>query len=612
MACLRRLRQYREVAVSFLAMLAALLLLSVVQFFAWRGSAQEGLLTLARVMGSNSAGALAFASRSDAEEILAACRTAPAVLSASLVLADGRELASYEAGDAVVRVFGLPAPSATVSEAVRLRGRHLGYIEMTASLAPVYREVLMFFFSGFAIMSLGVLLAIVASAQLRRSVRDAEARMAYMAMYDTLTGLPNRNSFRDNLEAAVARWHRDGRGFAVLFVDCDGFKQVNDTYGHAVGDRVLVELARRLESSLRANDSVSRISGDEFVVIVDQPDGPQAVARIAEQLLFLMRQPVPVGDVAPAVGASIGIALVPEDGTTAGDLLHNADAAMYHAKQQGKNGFQFFSREIEARARERMLIEQDLREACAAGQFHLAYQPIVAIADGRVVALEALLRWQHPVRGAVSPGLFIPVAEESGLICDIGLIALRLVAEDHAWWRARGIAVPSVAVNVSFRQFYRTDGEARFLGELEALGLHPGMVEFELTESASVAEARSGSHLVERLQEAGYRLAIDDFGTGYSSMGALRQMKNAKLKIDQSLVRGIAEGGEARVIVSGILGMSRALSIPVVAEGVETAAELAALADLRCDYVQGFHLARPQRPADLVGILVAGRIPLSA
>lgn len=612
MAFLGRLHQFRHIAISFLIMLAVLLALCASQFLVWRDRAQEEAATLARVMGSNSSGALAFRSRTDAEEILAACRTAPQVLAARLVLSSGEVLARYEAKVTPQQIWDLGLPPNRVRESVRLAGREVGYIEMEASQAPVVRQVTTFFMSGFAIMSLGVILAILFSARLRRSVRNAEETMAYMAMNDTLTGLPNRNSFRTALDAAVARLARDGRGFAVLFVDCDGFKRVNDSYGHAVGDRVLVELAQRLASSLRTNDSVSRISGDEFVVILDQPDGPEAVARIAEKLVQLMRKPVAINDLSPALGASIGIALAPEDGVSASDLLHNADAAMYHAKALGKNGFQFFSRDIELRARERLGIELDLREACGSDQFHLAYQPIVSTEDGSVVALEALLRWTHPVRGLVSPSTFIQVAEESGIIGDLGLHVLRLVARDHAWWQTCGVVVPPIAVNVSFRQFQHADGEVRFLKQLASLGLHPGIVEFELTESASLEEVQSGSHLIESLQEAGYRLAIDDFGTGYSSMGSLRQMRNAKLKIDRSLITGIDHGEEARAIIAGILGMARALSIPVVAEGVETAGELSALADLQCDYVQGFFVARPQRPVDLLGILAARCIPLAA
>jgi diguanylate cyclase (GGDEF)-like protein len=602
-------RRIREIVISTGVTLCLVGVLAVIQHFIWQAAAERGLLSLARVVGSNSTAALAFGNAADAAEILAACESAPAVTRARLVLPGGRVIAQYSAAHGEPLLLGLPMPAIAVDEAIQLQGRAVGRIEMSASLEPVFRQTLYFLGSGLAVVCIGAILAAFFSARLRQSVVFAEERMAYLALYDTLTGLPNRNSFRDALDAAVARLRRDGREFAVLFVDFDGFKQVNDTHGHAAGDQVLIDLGKRLERSLRANDFVARISGDEFVVLLDQPDSAEAVGRIAAKLVELMGQPIRVGERSITVGASVGVALAPADGVTANELLQRADAAMYHAKQRGKNGYQFFSSVIEQQTRQRLELEQALREACAREQFRLVYQPIYDLRSGRVASAEALLRWNHPQRGPVSPAEFIPVAEDCGLIPEIGLAVLRRVAADLVGLAAKGIAIPPLAVNLSFRQFARNEGEALFFRELDRLGLAPDRIEFELTESVSLNEAQGGRALVERLEARGYRLAVDDFGTGYSSLGALCGMKNAKLKIDRSLIRAMGEGSQGLAIVDAVLRMARALSIPVVAEGIETEAELSTLYALDCDYGQGFLLAKPISVDELTVLLAAEAIP---
>ncbi len=602
----RSRRRTREIVIATTVTTLLVLILAVIQHFIWRASAESALLALARVVGSNSTAALAFGNRADAAEVLGACQSAPAVVGARLLLADGREIAAFAPAAEELQILGFSAPHIEVSEDIELQDRRVGRIEMTATLAPVYRQTLFFLASGLAVVVLGAALAAVFSARLRATVVHAEERLAYLAMYDTLTGLPNRNSFRDALDAAVARLRREGREFAVLFVDFDGFKQVNDSHGHAVGDQVLIDLGKRLGRSLRANDFVARISGDEFVVILDQPEGADAVGRIAGKLVDLMRQPIFVGERSITVGASIGVAFAPADGTTANELLQRADTAMYHAKQQGKNGYQFFSSELERLTRQRLELEAALREACAGDQFSLVYQPIFEIATRRIVAAEVLLRWHHPERGAISPAEFIPIAEECGLIAEIGLHVLRRLAADLPLLDATGERLP-VAVNLSYRQFSRADGEAQFFAELARLGLGPSRIEFELTESASVEAARSGHALIARLGAAGYRLAIDDFGTGYSSLGTLCDLQNAKLKIDRSLVRAMGEDSRGVAIIAAILGMARALAIPVVAEGVETADELETLEALQCVLVQGFFLAKPMPAASLAALLAKER-----
>ena len=600
-----RRRRIREIVISSGVTAALVLVLAVIQYFMLRASEESALLALARVVGSNSTAALAFGNAEDAGEILGACQSAPAVTAARLVLPGGRIIARYTRVEGAPRLLGMEIPEIAVAQGIELNGRAVGRIEMSATLEPIYRQTLYFLGSGIAVVVIGSILATVYSARLRETVVFAEERMAYLAMYDTLTGLPNRNFFRDTLDAAVARLRRDGREFALLFVDFDGFKQVNDTHGHAAGDQVLVSLGKRLERSLRANDFVARISGDEFVVLLDQPEGPDAVGRIAGKLVELMRRPIRIGERSISVGASIGIALAPADGATANDLLQRADAAMYHAKQQGKNGYQFFSSDIERQTRQRLELEEALRSACAANQFSLVYQPIIDLRTRRVAAAEALLRWNAPERGPVSPAEFIPLAEETGLISEIGLLVLRRVASDLALLEAAVAKAPPVAINLSFRQFVRSDAELLFFKQLERLGLTPERIEFELTESVSVDAVESGHALIERLEAAGYRLAIDDFGTGYSSLGVLCGMRSAKLKIDRSLIRAMGAGQQGQAIVVAILRMARALAIPVVAEGVETAAELAMLEDYDCDFVQGFLLARPM-PIEELATLLAG------
>ncbi len=436
--------------------------------------------------------------------------------------------------------------------------------------------------------------------------RRSEEQIIRLAHYDELTGLANRNLFGTHLAHAIIRAQRNDLRLAVLFIDLDRFKNINDALGHDVGDDVLQLVARRLTEALRASDILARLGGDEFVVIAEDVGQPETVAVLANKLLAAVDQPLPVRGHEFALSASIGIALFPGDGTDAHTLLKNADTAMYRAKELGRNTYQFYSPQMGSANVHRLTLETHLKRAAAEGtQFLLHYQPRVALCDGRVLGVECLLRWMHPERGVVSPAEFIPLAEELGLIQNIGEWVLREATRQAAEWHRAGLPAIRVAVNLSAQQLYAPD----FLQGLRALltqhALDPGTLELEITESVVMQRTQQVAELLHAIRTLGVHLSVDDFGTGYSSLGYLKRLPIHSLKIDRSFVHDVPQDPDDSAIVRAVIALAHSLRIQVVAEGVETPAQLEFLRAEGCDEVQGFLVSRPV-VAEVITELLAG------
>ena len=440
---------------------------------------------------------------------------------------------------------------------------------------------------------------------------DSEARLAYLAQFDPLTGLPNRTLLADRFSLMIVQARRRGAALGVLFIDLDDFKLVNDTQGHAAGDELLKETARRLQSAVRDGDTVARISGDEFTVILSDLARPDDAALVAQKIIDRLASPVEINGQEVVVTASIGIATFPADGDDAETLLGAADAAMYRAKQAGRNAFQFFTADINQRTRARAQLGRELRRALERKEFTLAYQPKIDLTSGQPCGAEALLRWEHPERGRVEPVEFIPVLEETGLIVPVGEWVLRRACEDLKHWQRLGAPAMPVAVNLSARQFRQHDLEERIRAIVSAAGVKPSLIELEITESQLMHDPDHAIRVLRALGDAGVRIAIDDFGTGYSSLAYLTRFPLASLKIDRSFVADVLDDEADATIVRTIVDMAHTLGFTVIAEGVERDSQAAFLRALGCEQAQGFLFARPMSAAEFSS-LIAARLGVSA
>jgi diguanylate cyclase (GGDEF)-like protein/PAS domain S-box-containing protein len=424
----------------------------------------------------------------------------------------------------------------------------------------------------------------------------SEERIQLLAHFDQLTGLPNRALFNDRIKYAISSAQRSNKQLAVLFLDLDHFKNINDTLGHSLGDALLLQLAKRLKSVVREQDTVSRQGGDEFIIVLTDTDADEA-AHVAEKLLRVVAAPYQIEQLELNVTSSIGIAIYPDDGENFESLYKNVDVAMYRAKQGGRNNYRFFTPEMQAHSVRRLTLENALRHALDRDQLRLHYQPQVSLQDGRIIGAEGLLRWQHPELGAVSPAEFIPIAEESGLILLIGEWVLRTAVHQMKSWMDSGLAPMIIAVNLSAVQFRHTHLPELVTQILEEAQLPPKYLELELTEGVAMDDPLGAIAVMNDLHERGIRMSIDDFGTGYSSLSYLKKFKVYKLKIDQSFVPDISENPEDKAIVSAIISLASSLGMQSIAEGVETAGQLAFLRNQGCNEVQGYYFSKPL-PAD--------------
>lgn len=423
-------------------------------------------------------------------------------------------------------------------------------------------------------------------------------QLSHMALHDPLTGLPNRLLLIDRLHVALAQARRNEQKVAVLFLDLDRFKHVNEVFGHALADRILHEVATRLSGCVRAEDTVSRQGGDEFIVALTGISEEQDAPRIADKILTAFTSPFILEDTEIILGVSIGIACSPRNGEEPETLLRNADTAMSVAKEFSRNRYQCYEPEMNRQALDRLTLESDLHRAIERNELFLMYQPQLALSTGDVLGLEALVRWQHPCRGLVSPSQFIPVAEDCGLIVPLGNWVLESACRQHALWVSQGLTKGSVAVNISAHQFRQADFCDRISDVLLRTGLKPELLELEVTEGVVMQGIDQVLHKLNRLRELGVMLAIDDFGTGYSSLNYLKQFPLHRLKIDQSFIRGLPGDQEGGAIANAIIQMGHSLGLEVLAEGIETREEQECVQALGCNAGQGFLYARPLSVAD--------------
>jgi diguanylate cyclase (GGDEF)-like protein len=582
-----------------LALGIATLLLISSETATLREDFQHRLATQASLVAANSAAAVVFQDAVAARDDLAALRLAPEILTAHILLRDGSLFASY-------RKTGDHAPAPTWARwlgldrieyqmPLDLDKAVVAEIRLVADLQPLRARMLGFVsvVLGAALFALFIAQALMA--RLRRAMRHAEDNMVHMAHYDALTALPNRAFFEIHTDHILARAARGNLQAALLFFDLDNFKVVNDSLGHPIGDQLLKAVAAQLSQVVRQTDNLSRLGGDEFTLLVEGAGHRQASA-VAEHLIQSLARPFAIEGHELSVSASIGIALYPDDGTTVDTLLRSADSALYAAKAAGKHTWRFYSVEMNRQAQHRLALEAGLRRALERGEIHMYYQPIVDMASGRQTGFEALMRWTSPDLGNVPPTLFIPVAEETGLIHALGEFALNEACTQMRHWIDAGRNDLVVSVNVSARQFYGHNLLAQVRQALARTELPPRHLDLEITETALMGAEQEVIDILNDLHALGVSLSLDDFGIGYASLSQLKRLPIHKLKIDRSFVMDIPHDGDDAAIITAIVGMAEALDLAVVAEGVETPEQQAFLAELGCRRGQGYLFGKPAPP----------------
>ena len=437
--------------------------------------------------------------------------------------------------------------------------------------------------------------------------KKAESEIRKLAYYDTLTGLPNRILFYDRLMQYLSHAQRANQTVAIMFLDLDRFKVINDSLGHANGDLLLQEVSRRLENKVRISDTVARLGGDEFVIALQSVPRGEDLSRVATNILSVLNEPVYIDGHEICTSCSIGIALFPDDGDTADDLMKNSDIAMYQAKEHGRNTYQFFSPEMNRRAFNRQMLENQLRKGLKRKELFLLYQPQLDVSTGEITGIEALVRWNHPEHGIIFPSDFIPLAEETGLILPLGEWVLRTACSQCKLWQQQGLPPVRVAVNISGRQFKHASIVETVRNTLTDTGLEPHFLELELTESTIMTDPSIVVPILHSLKELGVLLSIDDFGTGYSSLNCLKHFPIDRLKIDKSFVGDIYSGLEDdAAIAEAIISMARSLGIGIVAEGVELEQQFAFLKSRNCTIMQGYYFSEPLTAEACAEILATG------
>jgi diguanylate cyclase (GGDEF)-like protein len=433
--------------------------------------------------------------------------------------------------------------------------------------------------------------------------KRAEERLDHLANYDTVTGLPNRYYFNERLSMALSKAKQSREAVALMFLDLDNFKVVNDTLGHHVGDEVLQYVAHRLQRILRPGEAICRVGGDEFAVILENINDPSQATLVAGKCIKALSGVIDFNGNDVYVSVSIGISLYPQDTTDMHELLKNADTAMYHAKAKGKNTSQIFLPEMTGIAQKRLTVETSLRRAIERNEFHLYYQPLISLPDRQMVGVEALIRWMHPELGVVSPTEFIPLAEETGLIVPIGTWVLRTACAQAKAWNDMGLKPIGVAVNLSGRQFKEDNIVEVVFAALRETGLDPQLLELELTESTLMDSDSATLTKLHELNRVGIKLSVDDFGTGYSSMSSLKNFPISVLKVDRSFVRDLPKDSDDAAITEAIIAMAKSLKIDVTAEGVETEEQARFLEEKNCNRCQGFYFSRPVPALEITALL---------
>ena len=594
------------------AMLAAAsLLLVLFQWFFLQASLQRNLQIQAGMLAPAATLALRQDNRLAAEQTLAALAAAPHIEQALLYQPGGQPFARYTRSAA----GAAPAAARAGMQVDFLTGNATfvqslpggGALLLRTSLAQQYRSLAHFAAFTLLVSLCAFGLTALLVRRTRLAAQQAENHLHYLAHVDPVTQLPNRHEFNDALAYALARADRQDSSVGLLLLDLDNFKVVNDTLGHHCGDQLLKLVSERLVAILRTTDIICRIGGDEFVVIVEPADDASEMASVARKILAVLAEPFALEGHQLYVSASIGVSLYPFDAHDVATLTRNADTAMYHAKHQGKNRYAMFQSEMELRAQRRLRMEANLRRALQNEELYLHYQPQIDLRSGRIVGVEALVRWTCREMGQLSPAEFIPVAEESGIIVDLGRWVLQSACRQAASWCKAGLldSLEHVAVNLSACQARDPGLMDDIHAILHETQLPHGLLELEITEGVLMDNVHANVELMRRLQDTGIHLSIDDFGTGYSSMSYLKRLPIDQLKIDRSFVHDLPGEGEA--IVTAIIAMAHSLHLKVVAEGVETLQQVEFLRKAGCDNVQGFFFARPMTAAQLTALLLERR-----
>jgi diguanylate cyclase len=593
-----------KLAIAALALALAFAVLLATHFWQLHEAFQESLTAKVQITAIRTGDALKQRDHAAAMRILQSLRGAPEIVAASLFAPDGYRLAEYRR-DQKASAPALDAQgkgwTAIQRQPLLEDGQIIGHLVIQASLEVMARRLAWFFGIGLVTVSIALGVAWSVFVGLRRKVNETESDLRRMTWYDPVTRLPNRNRFMQRLRDAVNAAREDRRGVALLFIDLDNFKLVNDSLGHEAGDVLLATVAERLRGILRG-DSVCRMGGDEFAILL-YPCGRGEALAVAERALEAIGLPVLVYDQEIYVGGSIGIARFPEDGMDANALLRCADTAMYAAKENGRHNVQFYTSDMNLKALQHFAIETSLRKALERDEMLLYYQPLVGVETRAIVGVEALLRWKSEEFGTFASGDFIAIAEQSGLINQLGLWALNAACRQMRAWRDAGLSGLTVSVNLSPRQFHTADLVQQVRDALRASGLEPGALELEITESVLIQHNMEAIEKLTELADLGVKLAIDDFGTGYSSLSYLKRLPIHRLKIDRSFVRESHIDPDDAAIATAIIGRAAGLGIEVTAEGVENEEQLAFLKQAGCQVVQGYYFGSPL-PADELAKLV--------
>lgn len=435
--------------------------------------------------------------------------------------------------------------------------------------------------------------------------KKTEDHLLYLANYDALTNLPNRSLLLDRIDRALTRAPRRNQLVAILFCDLDGFKLINDTYGHNMGDHMLKIAAQRLTTCIRAEDTVARHGGDEFVIILNELTNQHDACQVAQKIINIFSKPFEIRNHQFFIGVSIGIAVFPNDGEDAETLLKNADVAMYRVKEQGKNAYQLYSPNMNLRAQTRLSLEKDLHRALDNDEFLIYYQPRIHVPSGKVVAMEALVRWQHPRKGVIPPEKFLAVAEETSLILPLGKQMMRKACTDYQTWLTAGLTVPRIAINLSDKEFKSRDLLSNLKSILSETRLQPSSLELELTEKIFASDLQRTLHTLQKLKDVGVHLCIDDFGTGYSSLSKLNHTPIQTIKIDRAFISNICSNDNDTATIAAIIAMANTLKLDIAAEGVETKAQMDLLQRLGCHTMQGYYFSQALQPNAVPGILAS-------
>jgi diguanylate cyclase len=592
-----------NLATTAAALLLATALLIGIEYLNLRRTFLDDLHVQARILANNSSAALLFRDHKTANEILSSMHAAQQIEYAEIIDMDGSSTAHYAAAGVTrpatssafitIEKYIFHKLSLEIFQPIVVESKPIGMLYISASLKPLYSRLLIYSVAVVLIVLSALAAAALLLKGMRRTLSKAELDLNYLAMVDPVTNLPNRNALNLRITQAVARAERINKGLAVLFLDLDNFKIINDTLGHDAGDELLHQVGLRLTNALRGADSVFRLGGDEFTVLIEDIVESADAALIGKNLISALQHPFSLKNRDVYVTTSIGISYYPEDARDFKTLLKNADTAMYHAKSRGKNNFQFFSSDMNARAHKRLEVETSLRRAIENNEFEVYYQPQMDLRSGEVVCMEALIRWRHPERGLVSPLDFIPIAEETGLILPIGAWILKQACLQCRLWHSAGFTKLKIAVNLSGKQFNQENLTGQIAQILRETNLDPAYLELEITESAIMETNNHAIDILSQLRQMGLSLSIDDFGTGYSSMNYLKRFPISKLKIDRSFVKDIPGDAEDGAITAAIIALSKALNIAVVAEGVETKQQADFLLNHQCHLVQGFLYSKP-------------------